>query len=242
VNKLKIEWTRDEWCDWIMPLVASRYPDYCAVLLAGSHTRGQATAQSDVDLIIFETSRRQAFRESFLHDGVPVEAFVHSFETIQPFFESDRERGRPSLQRMIADSWTIKDHPHLASIRKEAIQQLADGPIAWTNSEQERTRYFLSDLLDDFESVTNRAEGLAIASRLYEQSIEFILRANRCYIGQGKWAIRALAEFNEDYASRHTAAFELYYQSDDRREVIELLDAYLAPFGGRYFDGFSLGK
>lgn len=225
-----------------MPLVASRYPDHCAVLLAGSHTRGQATPQSDVDLIIFETSRRQAFRESFIHDGVPVEAFVHSFETIVYFFESDRERARPSLQRMIADSWTIKDHPHLASIRKEAVQQLADGPIAWTNTEQERARYFLSDVLDDFESVTNRAEGLAIASRLYEQSIEFVLRANRRYIGQGKWAIRALAEFDEDYASRHTMAFELYYQSDDRREVVTLVDDYLAPFGGRYFDGFTLGK
>ncbi|WP_238236177.1 nucleotidyltransferase domain-containing protein [Exiguobacterium acetylicum] len=239
---MKIEWTHDEWQDWIMPLVASRYPDHCAVLLAGSHARGQATAQSDVDLIIFEASRRQAFRESFIHDGMPVEAFIHSFETIQPFFESDRERGRPSLQRMIADSWTIEDHPHLAFIRKEAVQQLADGPIAWTNAEQERARYFLSDVLDDFESVTYRAEGLAIASRLYEQSIEFVLRANRRYIGQGKWAIRALAEFDEDYARRHIVAFELYYQSDDRQEVVALVDDYLAPFGGRYFDGFTLGK
>ncbi|MCY1691065.1 nucleotidyltransferase domain-containing protein [Exiguobacterium sp. SL14] len=67
---MKIEWTVDEWREWIMPLVASRYPDHCAILLAGSHTRGQATAQSDVDLIIFETSRRQAFRESFIYDGV----------------------------------------------------------------------------------------------------------------------------------------------------------------------------
>ncbi|WP_231925618.1 MULTISPECIES: nucleotidyltransferase domain-containing protein [Exiguobacterium] len=239
---MKTKWTRMEWCDWIMPLVASRYPNHCAVLLAGSHTRGQATAQSDVDVIIFEASRGQAYRESFIHDGVPVEAFVHSFETIAHFFESDRERGRPSLQRMIADSWTIEDHPRLASIRQEAAHQLTDGPVAWTNSEQDRARYFLSDLLDDFESVTNRAEGLAIASRLYEQSIEFVLRANRYYIGQGKWAIRALAEFDEDYASRHTMAFELYYQSDDQREVVALIDAYLAPFGGRYFDGFTLGK
>lgn len=231
-----------EWCDWIMPLVASRYPDHCAVLLAGSHTRGQATVQSDVDLIIFEARRRQAYRESFTYDGVPIEAFVHSFETIAHFFESDRERGRPSLQRMIADSWTIEDHPHLASIRKEVVQQLADGPVAWSNLEQQRARYFLSDLLDDFESVTNRAEGLAIASRLYEQSIEFVLRANQRYIGQGKWAIRALAEFDEEYARRHTMAFELYYQSNDRRVVIALVDDYLAPFGGRYFDGFMLGK
>ncbi len=90
--------------------------------------------------------------------------------------------------------------------------------------------------------MTNRAEGLAIASRLYEQSIEFVLRANQRYIGQGKWTIRALAEFDEEYASRLTTAFELYYQSDDRREVVALVDDYLAPFGGRYFDGFMLGK
>lgn len=223
-------------------IVESRYPDCDAALLAGSFVRGQATATSDLDLIIFRESIPASYRESFTFDEYPVEAFVHSSTTIRDFFRQDRERGRPSMQRMVAEGLVLRDHDLLKPLKEYAESELLAGPPVLSPAETDRARYFLTDLLDDFIGVTERSEGLGIAARLLEQATDFRLRTSGHWTGQGKWLIRSLETIHPVEAGRLVEAFESYFRSDEKQAVIDLLEQWLAERGGRYFDGFSLGK
>lgn len=223
-------------------IVESRYPDCDAALLAGSFVRGQATTTSDLDLIVFNESVADSYRESFTFDEYPVEAFVHSSTTIRDFFRQDRERGRPSMQRMVAEGLVLRDHDLLKPLKEYAESELLAGPPVLSPAETDRARYFLTDLLDDFIGVTERSEGLGIAARLLEQATDFRLRTSGHWTGQGKWLIRSLAIVDSVEAGRLFEAFESYFRSDEKQAVIDLLEQWLAERGGRYFDGFSLGK
>ena len=66
--------------------MAARYPDADSLFLAGSITRGEATATSDLDLVVLFPFLERSFRESFVHRGWPVEVFAHDEETIEYYF------------------------------------------------------------------------------------------------------------------------------------------------------------
>ncbi|MDP9728266.1 hypothetical protein J2S04_001198 [Alicyclobacillus tengchongensis] len=44
------------------------------------------------------------------------------------------------------------------------------------------------------------------------------------------------------FASEFIHAFTTFYQTGDKDEIVQLTNKVLEPFGGRLFDGFSLGK
>jgi hypothetical protein len=77
--------------------LAGRFADADAGFAAGSILRGEGTTMSDVDLVVLYRRLPNAWRESFVLDGVPVEAFVHDGETLAWFLADDRPRGRPPL-------------------------------------------------------------------------------------------------------------------------------------------------
>ncbi|AFS70565.1 nucleotidyltransferase domain-containing protein [Exiguobacterium antarcticum] len=223
-------------------IIETRYPDCDAALLAGSFVRGQATATSDLDLIVFNESVADSYRESFTSDGYPVEAFIHSSTTIRDFFRQDRERGRPSIQRMVTEGLVLRNHALLAPLKAQAQTELLAGPPVLSLAEADRARYFLTDLLDDFIGVTDRTEGLGIAARLLEQATDFRLRTSGHWTGQGKWLIRSLAIVDPVEAKRLTDAFEVYFRMDKKQPVIDLVEQWLDAQGGRHFEGFSIGK
>ncbi|MDI3235752.1 nucleotidyltransferase domain-containing protein [Exiguobacterium antarcticum] len=223
-------------------IIESRYPDCDAALLAGSFVRGQATATSDLDLIVFCESVPASYRESFTFDEFPVEAFIHSSTTIRDFFRQDCERGRPSMQKMVTEGLVLRDHALLAPLKAQAQTELLAGPPVLSLAEADRARYFLTDLLDDFIGVTDRMEGLGIAARLLEQATDFRLRTSGHWTGQGKWLIRSLAIVDPVEAKRLTDAFEVFFRMDKKQPVIDLVEQWLDAQGGRHFEGFSIGK
>lgn len=101
-------------------VIATRYPNCDAAVLAGSFVRGQATATSDLDLVIIDETVPSSYRESFIADGYPVEAFIHSSTTVLAFFQQDKKRGRPSMQRMMAEGTILRDHPVLTTLKHQA--------------------------------------------------------------------------------------------------------------------------
>ena len=62
---------------------SQRYSGADVVLAAGSIVRGEATAYSDLDLVVVYSKLPCAYRESFSFHGLPVEAFVHDPETLE---------------------------------------------------------------------------------------------------------------------------------------------------------------
>lgn len=218
------------------------FPNCNGALLAGSVVRGEATDTSDLDIVIFDETVPSSYRESLIQFDWPIEVFVHNTSSYKSFFESDRERARPSLPRMVSEGIILKDDGVIEAIKKEAAELLNEGPEKWSEETIQIKRYFLTDTLDDFVGCSNRTEEIFIANTLAELLSEFVLRTNRRWIGTSKWIVRSLKAFDEDFTNQFVEAFDTYYKTGDKGKVIHLVEAVMEPFGGRLLEGFSLGK
>lgn len=223
-------------------IVQSRFPECDGAVLAGSVIRGEATKTSDLDIVVFDRRISDSYRESFVEMGWPVELFCHNLQSYREFFKSDCERARPCMPRMVSDGMILKDRGIVDDIKKEAKTLLEAGPKKWDMPTLQMKRYFLTDVLEDFIGATNRSEEIFIAGSIAELASEFVLRTNNRWNGTSKWLMRSLTEFDKDIALQFSNAFDLYYRSGVKSEVICLVDDILEPYGGRLFEGFSIGK
>lgn len=222
--------------------VSEHFSDCNGALLAGSVVRGEATETSDLDLVIFDESQSSSFRESFVKYDWPIEIFVHNLTSYKTFFKLDLDQATPSMQRMVSEGLVIRDTGIIASIKKEANEQLMKGPEVWSEETIQVKRYFITDTLDDFIGSVDLAEAICCANTLFELVANFVLRTNRCWTGTSKWLIRSLRQYDADLSKRYVEAFDQFYKYGHKNQVVELVDDVLNPFGGRYFHGFSLGK
>lgn len=223
-------------------LVAERYPHCRTALLGGSVVRGEATARSDLDIVVIDDHLSASFRESLVVYGWPVEAFIHNSTSYRDFFERDCKEGTPSMPKMCHEGVLIKDDGFAAQLKREAASLLQNGPEPWTREDINIKRYFLTDALDDFEGSSDRAEDLFIANSLAFGLHEFILRTNGCWTGSSKWVVRALKQYDETICARFVAGFDQFYKTGEKEDIITFTDEVLTPYGGRLFDGFSIGK
>lgn len=218
------------------------FPNCQGAVLAGSVVRGEETDTSDLDIVVFEKSITSSYRESLIDFGWPIEIFVHNLTSYKYFFEMDYKDAKPSMQRMLLEGIILKDEGIIDSIKEEAKEILDKGPERWTEEIITTKRYFLTDVLDDFIGCNNRAEEIFIANTLAELIHEFVLRTNGCWIGSSKWVVRALKHYDVKFTEEFIEAFDTFYKTGEKRKVVQLSKMVLDPYGGRLFEGFSLGK
>lgn len=225
-----------------MRIIEKYFPDCHGAILSGSAARGRVTETSDLDIIVFDDCLQDSYRESFIDFGWPIEVFVHNLTSYQIYFERDCRDGRASLPRMIAEGTVLKDMGALKKIQDEAKALLMNGPEVWTQDTITYKRYFITDLLDDLTGSQNRGERIFIAGNLAERLSEFVLRTNRQWTGSSKWMIRSLSQYDKELADGFMEAFDYFYKTDDTKPIERAAASILEPYGGRLFEGFSLGK
>lgn len=221
----------------------STFPHCDAAFLAGSVMRGEATATSDLDIVVVTKEVKCPYRESLFAFGWPIEVFVHTHESYHTFFASDIHRRRPSLPRMCAEGLILKDTNGIAQqIKDEARNLFEQGPEPLPASSILQLRYQLTDVLDDFIGSLRRDESLFIANEVALLSSELILGYHCRWIGKGKWALRALHAFDPTIAERLTSALEAFYQQGTKDPLITYAQEALTLVGGRSFEGYSSQK
>ncbi len=210
--------------------------------------RGEATLTSDLDLVVVTHASsthapRAPYRESFMAHGWPVEAFVHSEPSLRQFFESHAARRRPSLPQMCAEGLVLRDAGGLAErVKQEARALLEAGPPPLSALELKEARYFLTDELDDFLGAPTRLEATFVLAELLPKLCDFVFDTQGVWRGGGKWNSRKLARLAPELFTDLVAALELFYAHGTRDALTKLVEGVLEPFGGRLFEGFSLGK
>ncbi|PEY29026.1 nucleotidyltransferase [Bacillus cereus] len=229
--------------DAAQKIIESQFP-YCDVaLLGGSVTRGEATKTSDLDIVILDSRLSNCYRESFFSNGWPVEVFVHNFKTYKEYFKSDCKRGRPCLPQLVSEGIILKGKEEIVTgLKQEAQQLLNEGPEKWTEELMRQKRYFITDALDDFIGATKREEELFIANQLAGLVHEYVLRVNGQWVGNSKWFIRVLRKYDESFAEEFVEAFDHFYKTGEKLKLIDFIERTLEKYGGRLFEGFSVGK
>ncbi len=231
--------TPDEIIQLAVQILAVHYPDADSAFVAGSFMRGQGSSTSDIDLVVLYPSLPQAFRQSFLFHGLPVEAFVHDPETLSWFLEQDRKEGHPALIGMLVEGVLIGARQNIAvELKKRARLIFAEGPPHLPSDAMERLRYAITDKLDDLEADRSPAELIAIGAALYPLLVELILRGSNRWNGNGKWNARLLNEMDTSIAQQFETAFRDLYNSSKTGPLLKLADKVLEPHGGRLFSGY----
>ena len=223
-------------------LYTERYQDAEVLLLCGSVVRGEHTETSDLDLVVLYSGIPNAYRASYYYQGWPVEAFHHDMQTLHYFFEQvDRPTGIPVLMQMVAEGIEIPKQCAVSDQAKTlARKYLAMGPPVWDQLELEKSRYLLSDLVEDLRGTTNEVERQAIVMRLYEPFVHHVFRSRNVWAAKGKWIPRRLSDVAPGYAEELFNHINTAVRGEGIDQLIELVENELAKDGGYLFEGYTL--
>ncbi len=206
--------------------------------VAGSIMRGQGTIGSDIDMVVIYPRLERAWRESFVEEGFPVEAFVQDPATLDVFLGRDVENGRPVMINMVVEGRIVGAHVKgAAALRARAASLLKAGPAPLNGERLEFLLYQVSDLADDLRGYRDREEMLAIAVTLYPKLIDLMLWGRGHWSGAGKWLPRRLRAVDAALADQLAAAMATA-AAGDGAALLALCERELATRGGAVFAGF----
>ena len=220
--------------------LSTRFSGASHLFVAGSIMRGEGNEFSDIDLVVLFPRLPRAWRESFVVDGFPVEAFVHDPETLAYFIEQDIKSGAPIIGHMVANGVIVGDDLEPASnIQQRARVLLENGPGPLSGEPYETMRYFLSDLAEDLRADRPVDEVAAVAGLTYPRLIDLMLLGRHQWTGKGKWGPRQLRRFDPQLADIAASAFADAVRGNKAR-LLALVDEELSRHGGSYFDGYRV--
>lgn len=217
-----------------------RYPNSKAFFLAGSHVRGDATASSDLDIVVVLDHVPCAYRQSFYFENWPVEVFVHDRQTLSYFFKTfDRGTGVPSLATMVAEGIDIPAGSEFSRTMKHiAHATLSGGPPTWSDEDREDSRYRITNLIDDLKHPRSDDEAVAVLISLYPALAEHYFRTRGLWSASGKTIARALTAHDPDLARRFLDGFEQAFAGMETDGVIKIATEIVGRDGGLLFEGY----
>jgi hypothetical protein len=131
-------------------VVAERFPDALAAMLAGSAGTALNTATSDLDIVVFLGGPPAPFRETTRRGGWIVELFVHTPTSYPRFIERETNEHRSPLLHMCGEGRLLIDTDAFGvTLQDQARHLIEAGPTPLTDREREDRRYALTDQLDD---------------------------------------------------------------------------------------------
>lgn len=218
-----------------------RHPSAKALLLAGSVVRGDATAFSDLDLVVIYEHVNNAKRQSFTYDGWPVEAFVHDPQTLEYFIqEVDGPSGVPTLANMICEAVEVpKPTKYGQEIKCFSKKFLNAGPMPWGQQERENSRYAISNMVDDIRAPRSTDELRPVIANLYTAIANHYCRSRTQWAAKGKSIPRRLTSLDPEFSQRFAQAFEVAFVQNDVVALIDLSQDVLEADGGFLFDGYN---
>lgn len=218
-------------------IIRERYSGLACAFVAGSIMRGEGTASSDIDLVVVFSRLGAAWRESFVQDDFPVEAFVHDPATLAWFIDHDARGGHPVLANMIAEGWLIGGDEGLGQrLKREAVEAVAKGPGALTDELSKELRYIITDLVDDLRGDRTEAEIRAISASLYQPLADLALLGRGVWSGKGKWVPRLLQRLDGELAARFDGAFQSAANGQSSL-LLRFAENELSRNGGAFFAG-----
>jgi hypothetical protein len=231
---------REDPLQTIKKLIQQRFAAAKAIFWSGSVSQSNGTDLSDLDLVIVFEALPNAYREAFIYDSWPIDAFMHDLDTLRYFCgRLEASDGKPALINMILQGKEILAQNSVSMEAKAiAAEALANGPDAWSQAQVDKECFLITDILDDIKSPKNKEEQITSAVHLFEPLIQFYFRTQKKWAASGKSLMRLLKAENPDLAEELTKAFESLVQTGDSSGIESAVTKILAPHGGFFWDGF----
>jgi predicted nucleotidyltransferase len=225
----------------IQKLIQERYSDAKAVFWGGSVAKEAGTQRSDLDLIIVYEQLSNMYREAFIYDEWPIDAFVHDAETLHYVFEESRTGSgiSGSIYMVVHGREVTAPTAFSENIKKLALQYLESEPARWDEKKINKERFFITDVLHDIICPASDNEQIASAAWLYETLSQFYFRANNKWSASGKSIVRYLEADNALLAQEYSKAFDEVFQHGQTKALEKLVKKIVEPFGGLLWDGFK---
>ncbi|WJH32934.1 nucleotidyltransferase domain-containing protein [Paenibacillus sp. CC-CFT747] len=136
-----------------------RYP-------GGSTASGRASVSSDLDLVIIDDTQETSHIVYRQWEDYPVDALVLKGTVLPAALRKGIETGNPTLQRICAEGWVLRDDGSAGSLIRECAEDLACGPMPYAEEEIALIRYEIHDFLTDLHCGRRREEELFIVHQL----------------------------------------------------------------------------
>lgn len=223
-------------------LVADRFPDALAAILAGSTAAGGSTPTSDLDIAVLVGDDEETGRETIRFEGRLVELFVHTRATLGQFFASDAAARSAVLQSMCATGLVLVDvNGEAGRARALAEADLRKGPPPLDPQTVETMRYRLTAELDDLADATNRIEGLAVAGSALRTAADLLCDHHHGWIGTGKWLPRRLLQADAPRGAALLNGHLTLSETGNPTAMIEAASHILHLVGGPLQEGYRRG-
>ncbi len=214
-------------------VVVELFPQAVWAILTGSVITPARTAGSDLDIVVLlpDGDPRAPRRDSRRFRGWPVELFVHDEQSLRHYLATELAARKPHLHRMVGTGKVLVGEPALWQQRCAKV--LAGGPPPLTEAERDRSRYALTDALDDLTHAVDPGERLVIAASAWRTAGELALDFAGRWSGSGKWLLRELRDWDSTVADAWLAAHANPKAINDfGLEVLE-------KAGGPLFEGYQ---
>ena len=221
-------------------LCGREFPMAASCLLAGSVVRGEATATSDLDVVVLFDRVERARRRSLVFEGWPVEVFVHDIQTLRYFFELvDGPSGVPSLPNMVSEGLEVPQTTALGRQAKAMADRfLAAGPPAWGDRARADSRYAITDMVEDIRGARSADELRPVFAKLYGALADHYCRSHGFWSAKGKAIPKHLTALDPTLGQRFLGAFERAFVANNVEAIVVLAEEIIAPDGGDLFDGY----
>ncbi|PPK66875.1 nucleotidyltransferase domain-containing protein [Actinokineospora auranticolor] len=218
-------------------VLADRYPEALAAVLAGSSAIGGDTTTSDVDLMLLLPGHA-AHRDTLRRRERVVEVFAHTEESFRTFVERETAARRSPTLHMWATGRLLLDRDGVGTeLQVEASARFAAGPPPLAKRETDNIRYRITDLLDDLAGTPTPGEAVFVAARLLTETAELALAHHGRWLGTGKWLWRRLRSAEPALAQELVVAFQdVANQGPDR--LLAAVHTVLSRVGGPLREGY----
>ena len=217
-------------------LTKEKYKEARAVFWSGSVSRGLGNPSSDLDLVIIYEKIPNAYRETFIYNDWPIDAFIHDTQTLEYFFEEvDKQSLTLALPHMIVNSIEVPKVTEFGNNIKIYAENIINSLPLISQSDFCNRQFKIVDLLDDLKDNNIFHEQISITFQLYKELAEVYLLSNGKWLGSGKYLARNLKDCNQKMARKFELAFS---ENRNFKKIYSLAQIILKPIGGLFWDGF----
>jgi hypothetical protein len=213
------------------------FPGATTAVIAGSTSRGERTASSDIDLLLIGEhlldDGRQSLAATYAYENEIIEVFAYTQRGFNEWATRGVREHRPVIVHMLVEGTVIKAGHEYANLRAHWDAVLAQGPTLSTKESTQR-RYVITDLLDDLRDATDPFEQRIIATLLVQRTAELMLLDAGRWIASGKWLPRRLRALDTARADALASAL----LAGDHLHLADVVQNELDRAGGRVQAGF----